>query len=127
MPSRVQPFSALNAMALHITSGFNHDEAMGLAEDLPVEDVYQLGGDAALHTLTVHNTYAVEQSTLNIHAKSKLSRADSTGAIDSPITLMAPVLIKKVVLNNSADLRISPHHRLLTITAMTTLARGAPK
>lgn len=90
MPSRVQSFSVLKAAALRVTSGVNHGEAMGLAEDVLLEDVYELVSDAALHTLTVHNTHAARQSTLSIHATSKLGRAGSTLAIDSAMTLMAP-------------------------------------
>ena len=90
MPSRVQSFSVLKAAALRVTSGVNHGEAMGLAEYMLLEDVYELVSDAALHTLTVHNTHAVGQSTLSIHATSKLGRAGSILAIDSAMTLMAP-------------------------------------
>lgn len=90
MPSRVESFSVMKAAALRVTSGVNHGEAMGLAEDVLLEDVYELGGDAALQTLKVNNTHAVGQSTLSIHALSKLGHAGSTLAIDSAMTLMAP-------------------------------------
>ncbi|WP_438960286.1 hypothetical protein [Nereida sp.] len=65
----------MKAAALRVTSGVNHGEEMGLAEDVLLKDVYELSGIAALHKLTVNNTHAVGQSTFSIHAMSKLGHA----------------------------------------------------
>ena len=130
MPSRVQSFSVMKAAALRVTSGVNHGEAMGLAEDVLLEDVYELGGDAALQTLKVNNTHAVGQSTLSIHVMSKLGHAGSTLAIDSARSMipkpLAETLMKRHITDGPAtDLSFEIAEGMLTGNAVELLRHAS--